>query len=538
MPEKISAEAIIKNFDKLDSDRSNYHSLWQKLAKYCIPRKAYITKERHAGEKYAFDVYDSTAIQSSLVLAAGLHSYLTNPASKWFVLKTQDRKFMDDQSVKMWLKEAEDKIYDVLNSSNFAQMIHETYLDLSIFGTSGLYEEEDPTDIVRFFSWPIGDIFIEEDDRGRVITVYRRFKLTARQAQLKWGDKAGEAVKKALDNKNEQKKIEFIQCVTPRYERTAGTDDAQNMPYASYYVEREKKQLISEGGYLEFPFFVPRFNKHNDDPYGSSPGMVSLPDILQLNKMDETIIRAAQIKIDPPLSVPHGGYMLPIKWKPRAVNYRTSKDPKDNITPIITGVDIPVGLEMEDRRRTIIKQNFFVDLFLLLAQKERMTATEVMQRVEEKMLILAPTLGRLMSELLDPIITRTLNILIRGGHIPPPPESIAGKDYVVEYTSPLARAQRFEEMKSINNAMTVIGNIAGMLPYVLDKINGDKVVDQIADLYNLSPDFINDDNTIKEIREGREEMQQMQAELEAAKTGAGAMKDASQAKKNAEPEAK
>ena len=97
--------------------------------------------------------------------------------------------------------------------------------------------------------------------------------------------------------------------------------------------------------------------------------------------------------------------------------------------------------EMEEQKRTSIKRAFFVDLFLLLANyTDQMTATEVAERVNEKMLILGPMLGRLMSELLDPIITRTFNILLRLKKIPPPPPELANQDYKVKYISPLAKA--------------------------------------------------------------------------------------------------
>lgn len=528
----MTGEQLVKRFEQMQAPRQNYDSLWQEIAKYVIPRKAYITKTRNPGEKYETDVFDSTAIQANLVLAAGLHSYLTNPASLWFLLKTRDRAIMKDTAVSAWLEQAQDRIYDTLNGSNFAQQVHETYLDLGCFGTAALYEEADEKDTVRFSSWPIADIFIAEDDLGRVDTVYRRFKYTARQAYAMWGDEAGKVVKKALEKQKDFDKFDFLHCIMPRYERNSGSKQSTDMPWASYYIEVSEKEIISESGYSEFPYFVPRFNKHNDDVYGSSPAMVSLPDIKQLNKMDEAVIRAAQIVIDPPISVPHDGFMLPIKWQPRGVNFKTSSNQHDKIEPLITGANIPVGLEMEDGRRSIIKKNFFVDLFLLLADQPKMTATEVMQRVEEKMLILAPTLGRMMSELLDPIISRTLNILIRKEMLPPAPQAIQGVQYSIEYVSPLARAQRFEEMKSINAAMAIIGEVAQVMPGVIDKINGDEFVDEVADLYNLPTKLVISTKEAEKIREARAQQQQAAMELEMAKTGASAAKDATQASKN------
>lgn len=529
MPEN-NVDSILKRLEQLESDRSNYNSLWQDLAKYCLPRKSYIERTRTPGEKYDADVYDSTSIQANLVLAAGLHSYLTNPASKWFELRAQDST--DDTRSKEWLNEVGLIVYDVLNGSNFSQQIHEVYLDLGTFGTACLYEEEDPQDIVRFYSRPIGEVYVAEDDRERVDTIYRKFKLTARQAFDKWGESAGEEVRKAIENKKYYEMIEFVHCVMPRYERDVSKSDSVNMPYVSYYIEKGKRRLVSESGYNEFPFFVPRFNKHNDDVYGSSPAMTCFADIKMLNEMDKTLLRAAQIKIDPPLSIPHDGYMLPIKWGPRAYNFKLRASGDDKIEPLLTGVDIPIGMEMEEQRRIAIKKAFFVDLFLLLAEKTNMTATEVSQRVEEKMLILAPTLGRLMSELLDPIIGRTVNILARAGRLPPPPPGL--EDYKIEYTSPLARAQRMEDIKAINNTIMMIAPVAEAIPEALDKINADVFVDEVAKINNVPPKMIRSEEEVGKLRQARAEQQQAIAQLQMAQGAADVAKTGSEAKKNME----
>jgi len=526
-------ERTLKRLESLQTDRSNVSNTWQDVAHYCLPRKAYVTRTRTPGEKFDADVYDSTAMQSALVLAAGLHSYLTNPASKWFSLRLQDTELMQSKAVKEWLVVAENKIYSILNGSNFPQQIHEVYLDLSVFGTSCLYEEEDEKDILRFYCRPIGEIFIAEDDRERVDTIYRKFMMTAIQAWNRWGDKAGQLVSKAIEAKDYDKKIDFVHVVEPRYVYNPQKKNSKNMPWSSTYWEITQKHKISESGYQEFPFFVPRFNKNSGEVYGTSPAMVSYADIKMLNQMSYTIIRAAQKIVDPPLMLPHDGYLLPIKLGPAALNFKLNSalGNIEKVEPLVTHGNVPVGMEMENVRRDIIKRNFFVDLFLVLADQKNMTATEVMQRVEEKMLILAPTLGRLMSELLDPIIGRSFSILLRKGIIPPPPGDLSNKGYVIEYTSPLARAQRLEEMKSISNAITVISGIAQGIPTVLDKIDGDKLVDDIADLYGVAPDLILDSNEVKKIREARAEMQKGQLQMammmqgaQAANTGAQALK--------------
>jgi hypothetical protein len=530
MENKI-AEDIVKRVAQLATERQNYDTFWQDVAKYVIPRKAYITRTKTPGEKYAYNVYDSTAMQANMVLAAGLHSYLTNPNSKWFSLRLEDNELNENTEVKEWLQDTEERMYNVLNSSNFNQQIHELYLDMGTFGIACMYEEEDPTDGIRFYSRDIAEIYLCENEKEKIDTVYRKFKLTARQAWDKWGEAAGEVVKNFIEKEEYDKQVEFIHQVAPRYERDVNKDDSSNMPFESTYVEVSKKHLISQSGYREFPYFTPRFNKNSGEVWGSSPAMVLYSDIKMLNEMVKVLIRSAQKQVDPPLVLPHDGYLLPIKYGPAALNFRLKGSADDKIEPLATGANISIGLEIISQWQSIIKKGFFVDLFLLLADPARkdMTATEVMQRVEEKMLILAPVLGRLMNEFLDPLINRTFNIMWRAGKLLPPPAAMQNQPYKIEYISPLARSQKLDQMKSINNFILLIGQIATMKPDIVDIMNEDEVAKDIQYLYGVNPKYIKSDEAVTQVRAARAQaaeaqmkMQGLQQVADVAKTGAEA----------------
>lgn len=532
----MTPEQIVRRVDQLKTDRQNYSSFWQDVAKYCLPRKAYITRTRTPGAKYDYDVYDSTAMQANLILAAGLHSYLTNPNSRWFSLRIEDEEVRENADVKEWLADTEDRLYNILNASNFNQQIHELYLDLGVFGVACMYEEDDPNETVRFYSRDIAEIFLCENEKEKIDTVFRRFSLTARQANEKWGEAAGDVVKTFIARKEYDKKVEFIHAVEPRYERDVSKDDALNMPFKSTYIEVSKKHLISEGGYREFPYFTPRFNKNSGEVWGSSPAMVGYADIKMLNEMVKVLIRAAQKVVDPPLVLPHDGYLLPIKYGPGALNFRLKGSADDKIEPLITKANLPVGLELIENYRTTIKKNYFVDLFLLLADPARkdMTATEVMQRVEEKMLMLAPVLGRLMNEFLDPLINRTFSIMWREGKISPPPPSLQGLPYSIEYISPLARAQKLDQMKSINSFLTLVGEMATVKPDVLDNVNEDNVIMDIQELYGVNPKYIRDKDEVKAIREQRAQALAIQQEMAMIGQGAQIAKTVAEADKKPE----
>lgn len=521
---------IIKRCDQLEAEKANWMNHWQDCAYYTMPRNAYVNRYRVKGERLPVDIYDSTAIHANQTLAAGLHGYLTNPASRWFSLSLQNRGLASDKSVKIWLKEVEQKIFDTLNSSNFNQIIHEGYQELGTFGTSIIYEEEDETEIVRFYARPIGEMCLEENSKERVNEIYRRFELTAKQAYDRWGDKAGKGVTDCIKKEQYERKHYFYHCVKEREKFTKGGKTSKDLPYASYYVAKEGNEIISESGYHEFPFFCPRFNKVGGDVYGYSPTMVAMADIKMLNAMSKTIIKSAQKIVDPPLILPHDGFLLPLNMNPGKVNFQLKGTYQDEIRPLATGGNIPVGLEMEEQRRISIKRQYFVDLFLMIAsQTKNMTATEVNQRVEEKMLLLGPSIGRLMNELLDPIVYRTFGILMRRGMLPETPPQLEGQPLLVEYISPLAKAQRISEINSLNGLLALAGEMAQVMPAVIDKVDGDKAIDMAADILGVDPRMIRDQKQVQAIREARAEQEQAQAQALQAQAMAGAAKDGASA---------
>ena len=511
----MQAKDIIRGFEKAKSDRVTWEDTWEDLAYYTIPRKRGIQDYYEPGDRMNFDVYDDTAIQSNLILAAGLSGYMTNAAQRWFELRTRDESLMEAAGVRSFFDNSAEIIYSALANSNFYQQIHEVYLDLGSVGTATLYEEEDPENDIRFYSRPPKEIFAIENSREVVDMVYRKFHLTAWQAFQTFGKAAGQKVLDAIkDQRDFGQKFEFIHYVGPRHKRDVGRDDAGNKPYFSYWVSCADKKIVKEGGYDEFPFFTTRFYKNSSEVYGYAPSFVCLPDILMLNKMMQVYIEGAELAIYPPWIAESDSIIGTLDLRAAAVNYqRQPLSQGKAVDSLAPKSNFQVGLDMIQRTEANIQGAYFTDLFLMLTQQHNMTATEVIERTQEKMLMLGPVLGRLQTELLNPIINRTFNILLRRGKLPQVPQALQGADYDVVYVSPLAKAQRAAQAQDTNTFLSVVGGMAQMLPDVIDKIDGDKVVDKLSKIYSVDPDILRENDAVQEIRDGRAQAQAQQMKL-------------------------
>jgi len=507
-----TANEVAEQFNKLKSKRANWESHWQEIADYVLPRRADVTKSRSSGDKRTTLIFDGTALHACELLSSSLHGMLTNAATPWFSMRFKNEMLAADEESREWLEACTQSMYIALDRSNFQQEIHELYTDLVTFGTSCMMIEEDNQKLLRFSTRHIKEIYISENDKGVVDTVHREFKMTARAAYQRFGENLSRRLKKIAET-NPYDEVTIHQCVKPNDQQNPYKMDDKSMAFTSIYYDHEDKKIISVSGFNEFPFVVPRWLKSSSEMYGRSPSMTALPDIKMINKMSETTIKAAQKMVDPPLLVPDDSFVLPVRTQPGGLNYYRSGT-RDRIEPLNIGANTPVGLNLEDQRREAIRQAYFVDQ-LLMSQDVRMTATEVMQRNEEKMRLLAPVLGRLQAEMLQPLITRSFNIMLRKGLLPTPPVSLQGSTIDIEYVSPLARSQRTGDVQAILRSLEIITPLAQMLP-VMDYLDGDKLVKHITDVLGVPRKVLRSDQEVAEIREQQAEAQAQQAELDRA----------------------
>jgi len=512
------AKNLLKRFDRLKSQRQNWESHWQEVADYMQPRKADVTKSRSKGDKRTELIFDSSPLQSVELLAASLHGMLTNPSTPWFSLRFKEDDMENEDEGKEWLESATETMYSAFNRSNFQQEIFELYHDLITFGTAAMFIEEDDDDVLKFSTRHINEMYIAENDKGRIDTVFRKFKLSARSAIQKFGNVSNNIA--VIAKKDPYEDVEILHAVYPRSDFDPKKQDKANMPFASVYLEAGSGDELSVSGFREFPFVVPRYLKASHEIYGRSPAMTALPDVKMLNEMSKTTIKSAQKQVDPPLLVPDDGFILPVRTVPGGLNFYRSGT-RDRIEPLNIGANTPLGLNMEEQRRNSIRNAFYVNQ-LMMQSGPQMTATEVIQRNEEKMRLLGPVLGRLQSELLKPLIDRAFAVILRKNLFRPAPEFLSGKDIEIEYVSPLAKAQKSTELSSIMRAIEIMGSLSNVAP-VFDHINMDKLVRHLADIVGVPQKILKPQSELNAERQQaqaqQEQMQQMQQLQQVAEAG-------------------
>lgn len=532
---KERALEIIKEFERLSSDRSNFESHWQEIAERVVPShknqfgsKGEVTTK---GEKRNDFIFDSTASLALTRFASILDSLLTPRNQTWHRLMTNDPAINKDRKVRLYFEEVNRVLfrYRYAPKANFSSQNQKNYKSLGAYGTGCVFVDElkDSDGGIRYRNIHLSEIYFAENHQGIIDKAIRKFPLTARQAYQKWKDAVPEAIKNEL-KKDSEKEFYFLHCVKPREDLDPGKSDYRGMPFASYYISLDGKEPLSEGGFSSFPYASSRYEQEDGEIYGRSPAMEVLPAIKTLNEEKKTLLKQGHRAVDPILLAHDDGILDSFSLKPGAINYGgVSADGRPLVHTLPIG-NVAVGKDMMDDERKVINDAFLVNLFQILTESPQMTATEVMERTREKGILLAPTIGRQQSEYLGPLIEREIDILAKQGLLPPMPQLLieARGDYKIEYDSPLSRAQRAEEasgvLRTVESAVSVSANTQN--PEPLDHFDWDVIIPELSEIYGVPARWMRSIEQVKAIREGRAQDAQTQQLIQGAPAAAALVK--------------
>lgn len=533
-PSGSRADQLISRYKMLKGLRSNFESYWQTLHDYFYIEAQDVNTAYSPGSELNVDkLYDSTTLECADVLASGFMNYLTPPTSKWFALKSKDFQFSDNKPINTFLEDVADEVNHTLNRSNFYNQIIASYKSSGVYGTSVLLAEEDVQDDARFYSIPIKNVCIADDGAGRVGEYYIEFEYTAYQAADKFGavNLSKEMQQELLPENRTEKKHLFLLYIGKRHVRDISRQDSKNLPIEASWVDVGGKRVVNESGYHEFPVMCHRFDKRPFIPWGFSPAMKSLPFARILNAIAKTNLRSMMKHTDPPLAMPNNAFIMPFNSNPRAVNYYNKKamDSKD-IFSFANNGNPDIGMNALEYYTMRVKALMFNDAFLAFDSiTKQMNNPEVMERINEKMSMLGPAVGRYISEMLNPVIIRTIGILWRKGKLPNPPEEfMANPSYEIDCISQLAQAQRRSELNSLVSGLSIVGQIAQFVPDALDKIDSDVAVDEAWGIIGAPARVLRDEQQLQRLREVKAQIAEQQAQMQMAQAGADVVKAGSE----------
>lgn len=527
MAELSKRKLLVSRWGQLTNERASWIDHWREISENLLPRAGrFLVTDRNRGDKKHNSILDSTGTRALRVLAAGMMAGMTSPARPWFRLTTSDPQLDESAAVKAWLADVTRLMQMVFAKSNTYRALHSMYEELGAFGTGSSIVLADFDSVIHHYPLTTGEFALATDHRGRVNTLYREFQVTVAQMVREFGrSNCSTTVQSLFDKGSLETWVSITHAIEPRDDRDTTKRDDRNMAWKSIYFEHggNEDQILRESGFKEFPALCPRWATSGGDIYGNSPAMEALGDIKQLQHEQLRKAQGIDYKTRPPLQAPSSMKSHDVDTLPGGITFVDASSPTGGIRSAFeVNIDLSHLLADIQDVRERIKGSFYADLFLMLANSTNpsMTATEVAERHEEKLLMLGPVLERLHNEILDPLIEMTFSRMVEAGIVPPPPDELQGMELNVEFVSMLAQAQRAIATNSVDRFVGNLGAVAGIKPEVLDKFDADRWADAYADMLGIDPELIVPGDKVALIRKQRTEAAQAQQQAAMLNQGA------------------
>lgn len=512
-------DALGKRWSSLKKERQPWMGDWKACSSYLLPRTGrFLADQNNLGAPSSNLIYDNTGTHAVRVLAAGMLSGMTSPARPWFRLSIEDDDLAQYHSVRIWLAEVTRRMQWMFSQSNVYRVLHGMYEELGVYGTASCTLLDDYQKGIHLYAHTAGEYALATNFKGQVDTQYRNFKKSVISVVREFGlENVSEFVRTSYDRGNYDVEVEIIHAVEPRSDRDPTKLDSKNMAWRSTYFEagNNKDLILRDSGFKQFRTLAPRWTVTGQDTYGTSPGMEVLGDVKQLQHAQLRKSQAHDNNHNPSLqghnSLKHADRRPGGMTFTDGDNHKFERlfDPSQNISEMIEDIrDI----------RERIRQGMFTDMFLMLANGDngRMTATEVAERHEEKLLMLGPVLERLHNELLSPLIEISFERMVAAQWVPEAPEELQGTDLQIDFVSMLAQAQKAVGLNSSDRFVSSLLQVGQFKPGVYDKFNEDKWADTYADSLGVDPALINSDEEVEAIRQERMAQQQAAAQQQQA----------------------
>lgn len=452
----FDATRIIADQEAMAQERRPFETMMQECAELLLPRQSNFRNISQAVQGRTlhtriFDEYAQQALEQGVSLFEG---YVMPRGQIWQRWEFADDDLMKSQRVRAWTDAKNMQLFALRNDprSGFTGQTHESIASLFAFGMQSMWPDI-RRDVagnkvgLSYKSEFIGQIFVREDAQGLIETIHHAFPLRARQAVGKWGDKAPEAARKAMQDKQPETELNFIHVITPNRQYEAGRLDAAGMPWAGCFLCKEDNEIFQTGGYRVMPRIVSRFINAPNESYGRCPAFTILPAVRATQQMMVDIMVASELAARPPLGAADDMMDQTIRYAAGEVTYGAiDARGQQKLRSLIEQADIQPAMAMLDKLHGHIDRAFFVDMLQIRNDlKSHVTDSQLYQREEEKGILLGP-FGNQETEWLSPQQEREIDLMDQLGLFDDMPGEIkeamdGGVGMKTVYDNGLSRAQ-------------------------------------------------------------------------------------------------
>lgn len=512
-------EKVRKHYSQLKDERRTWEPYWSEVKELVAPQRGrFLTApnvtEVNRGSSVLRDKrLNGVASRALSILASGMQSGLTSKARQWFLLTHPDPELARYQPVRMWYDKVQEILEGIYRRSNvYAALLH-TYFEMAGFGTGAVSVLSHPDKVLYCRPFTTGTYYLSADQWLEVDAFFYVEFLTARQLELEYGrDVLPQSVKSCLDSYKLEQRFETVNAIV-RHPEAYGLSVAEGQECASvHFLARgdNDSKFLRVSRYHSWPVMTPRWDAIDTDVYGVPPTRDIINDVRMLQKMESDCLKGIAKGVTPPMRIPPELERRGLNMQPGGLNVVSNMN-EFAVAPLVTAQINVQQLQMkEDRVMEDIREGLYNSLFLALLTQDnpQMTAREVAERHEEKLLMLGPVLERIHYELLDPLIARTFQLANEAGLIPPPPGGVDLGATEIEYVSILSQAQKAVGVSRLEQSVAFMGSMVAVYPELRHALNPVKVFKEYNNMIGVRSDILNTDEEYQAAVEQDKQAQQ------------------------------
>jgi hypothetical protein len=434
---KLSTREVIAREAKAQARKDEWRTIYEDCYEFALPQRNLYNgyyEGKTPGKNKMQRVFDSTAMSSTKRFANRLQSGLFPPNRHWCRLEPGSAVPQQDQPRAQQILDAYvDIMFDQLRQTSFDLAMGEFLLDLCVGTAVMMVTPGDEVTPIRFLAIPQYLVAIEEGAYGMVDNVYRKLRIKAESITREFPD------------------VQITTELQDAIDRRGSEELDREMPSS--------------------PFIVARFSKTAGEIYGRGPLVDAIADIKTLNKTLELVLKNASLAISGVYLAADDGVLNPqsIKIQPGAIIpvARNGGPQGASLAPLPKAGDFNTSQIVIQDLRVNIKKILMDDTLPPDTMSAR-SATEIAQRQRELASNLGSAFGRLMTEIMTPLVSRILFVLDRQGLINMPLKvngvqiKVNGVQIKVTSVSPLAEAPKMEEVNQLLSFMQIANSMGPM----------------------------------------------------------------------------
>lgn len=513
----MDAKKLYETGEMLFTKRSSLLSLWQEIAENFYPERADFTTRRDLGTDFADNLTTSYPVIVRRDLG-NYFSFMLRPTDKaWFKMGVHDDEPLDMAS-KAWLEWAAKiqrrAMYD--RDTQFIRATKEADHDYAAFGQCAISVELNKYRTgLLYRCWHLRDMAWAEGSEGKINTIYRKWKPTARDLVTIFG---GAKLHPEVIRRAELAPFEEVNCMHMVVDADM-VDGSFNTPYVSIYYDIDHATVIEQVGVYSQIYVIPRWQTVSGSQYAYSPATVAgLPDARLLQAMSYTLLEAGEKFTNPPMIAVQEAirsdiaiYAGGITWVDAAYDEKMGEVLRP-LTQDKSG--IPMGVDMMRDTRAMLAEAFYLNKLNLPTRAPEMTAYEVGQRIQQYIRDALPLFEPMEFDYNGNLCEETFSLLLRSGafgSVLDLPQGLRGADVRFSFESPLHEAIEREKGNRFIEAQQFVASTIQIDPTAALIIDTKKALRDVLEGVGVPAKWTRSEEDVQAIEE------KQQQELEAAK---------------------